>query len=363
MTTMTQQNTALARSFPWLRSFTKLVVIATLALIFIGGQVKSHDAGLSVPDWPTSYGWNMFLYPVSEWDGGIFYEQTHRLAASCVGMLTLILCGWLLLRESRKWVKVLGFLAVGGVIAQGVLGGLTVLLVQPAWLSSLHAVVAQSFLILVIGIAYTQSRERARREKNLISSGPSRSAKPLLLVVGLVFTQLIVGALMRHTESGLAIPDFPLMAGGIVPWFTAESVEWVNAWRIDYAFETGHVVPAITLSQIWVHFGHRAGAVLVTLSVLYALAHTFKDRAAAPGPWRGTIILGGFVALQFTLGITTVLTQKIPVVTSLHVATGAAIFGYATLLALRALPLTLGTRELNDAVSVPGALPAQKVRT
>lgn len=357
---MTQQNAAAAQNFPWLRRFTKLVVIATLALIFIGGQVKSHDAGLSVPDWPTSYGWNMFFYPVSEWDGGIFYEQTHRLAASCVGVLSLILCAWLFFRESRKWVKVLGFLAVGGVIAQGVLGGLTVLLVQPAWLSSLHAVVAQSFLILVIVIAYTQSRERTLREENLNTSGPSTSAKPLLLVIGLVFAQLIVGALMRHTESGLAIPDFPLMAGGVIPWFTAESVEWVNAWRIDYAFETGRVLPEITLSQIWVHFAHRTGAVLVTLSVVYVLAHAFKNRAASPGLWRGAVLLGGLVAMQITLGITTVLTQKIPVVTSLHVATGAAILGYAILLALRALPLTLGSRELTDMASVSGVLPVQK---
>ncbi len=363
MSTTTENIAAAAQKFPWLRRFTKLVVIATLALIFIGGQVKSHDAGLSVPDWPTSYGWNMFFYPVSEWDGGIFYEQTHRLAASCVGVLSLILCGWLLLRESRRWVKVLGLLAVGGVIAQGILGGLTVLFVQPAWLSSLHGVVAQSFLILVIVIAYAQSHERARRNERIGTSGPSPSLRPLLLVIGFVFTQLIVGALMRHTESGLAIPDFPLMAGGIIPWFTAESVEWVDNWRIDYAFETSKVLPEITLSQIWVHFAHRVGAILVSLAVLYVLAHTFKHRSTSPGLWRGAIVLTGLIAIQLTLGITTVLTQKVPVVTSLHVATGAAILGYATLLTLRALPLTLESRPLTGPASVSSAIHTQKVQT
>lgn len=363
MTAMTRQKAANAQGFPWLRRFTKLVVIATLALIFIGGQVKSHDAGLSVPDWPTSYGWNMFLYPVSEWDGGIFYEQTHRLAASCVGALSLVLCGWLFFRESRRWVKVLGCFAVVGVIAQGVLGGLTVLFVQPAWLSSLHGVVAQSFLILIIVIAYTQSRERARRTQDFSATAPRTSAKPLLLVIGIVFTQLIVGALMRHTESGLAIPDFPLMAGGMLPWFTAESVEWVDAWRVDYAFETGKVLPEITLSQIWVHFAHRAGAIVVTLSILHALVQTFKNRAVSRDLWTGALILAGLVAVQLSLGITTVLTQKIPVVTSLHVATGAAILGYATLLALRALPLTLESRGSTGTVSVSSAILTQKVQT
>ena len=141
---------------------------ATCALIFVGGKVKSHDAGLSVPDWPTSYGQNMLLYPISDWDGGIFYEQSHRVVAFSVGVMSIVLCGWLFLRERRKWVKVLGSLAVAGVIAQGILGGLTVLLMQPAWLSALHGVVAQSLLILVILIAYTQSRDRADRENTLV---------------------------------------------------------------------------------------------------------------------------------------------------------------------------------------------------
>ncbi len=361
MIAQTQQNGTEGPEYPWLRRFANLMVAATLALIFVGGQVKSHDAGLSVPDWPNSYGQNMLLYPVSEWDGGIFYEQSHRIAAFSVGVMSVVLCGWLLLRERRKWVKLLGILAVGGVIAQGVLGGLTVLFVQPAWLSSLHAVVAQSFLILVILIAYTQSRERANRADAEQSLQPS--ARPILFVVALVFSQLIVGALMRHTESGLAIPDFPLMAGQIVPWFTAASVEWVDVWRIDFAFETGRVLPEVTLSQIWVHFAHRIGAVLVVISVLYALVSAFRNRAASPQSSRGTMILGGIVAMQAALGITTVLTQKIPLVTSLHVATGAAMLGYATLLSLRALPLTLGTRAVIAPVSVSSALPPQKVQT
>ena len=363
MIAQTQQNGPENPQYPWLRRFSKLMVAATLVLIFVGGQVKSHDAGLSVPDWPTSYGRNMFLYPVSEWDGGIFYEQSHRLAASCVGLLSLVLCAWLLLRERRTWVKVLGCLAVAGVIAQGILGGLTVLLMQPAWLSALHGVVAQSFLILVILIAYTQSRERADRERAVVVPTSQPSRRPILLVVAVVFVQLIVGALMRHTESGLAIPDFPRMAGQVVPWFTAASVQWVDAWRVDYAFETGRVLPEITLSQIWLHFAHRAGAVLVTLAVLFALANTFRNRAASRQSWRGTLVLCGLVAVQAALGVTTVLTQKVPLITSLHVAAGAAILGYATLLALRALPLKWEIGLLTNPDPALHGLPTQKVQT
>ena len=363
MTAQTEQPTPESPEAPWLRRFSKFLVVATIALIFVGGQVKSHDAGLSVPDWPSSYGQNMLLYPVSEWDGGIFYEQSHRVLAFSVGVLSILLCGWLLFGESHRWVKVLGFLALGGVIAQGVLGGMTVLFVQPAWLSSLHGVVAQGFLMLVIFIAYTQSRERARRESSVGEVLPLPSAKPILVLLAIVFIQLIVGAFMRHTESGLAIPDFPLMAGGVVPWFTAASVEWVNTWRVDYAFETGRVLPEVTLSQIWVHFAHRAGAVLVLLSLAYALIRTFKDREASPHMWRGTMLLGGLVAIQATLGITTVLTQKVPLVTSLHVVTGAATLGYVTLLAFRALPLSWRTRRLERPSAAAGGLAAQKVQT
>ncbi len=362
MTVQTIQPPPERQEFPWLRRFTKLLAAATVALIFVGGQVKSHEAGLSIPDWPTSYGHNMLLFPVSEWNGGIFYEQSHRVVAFGVGVMSVLLCAWLLLREPRRWVKVLGLLAVGGVIAQGVLGGLTVLFVQPAWMSSLHGIVAHSFLILVVFVAYTQSRERARREQTAGKARALPSAMPILVVVAIVFIQLIVGALMRHTESGLAIPDFPLMAGGVVPWFTAESVEWVNTWRVDYAFETGRVLPEVTLSQIWVHFTHRAGAVLALLSLAYVLVRAFRDREASPHMWRGTMLLGGLVATQAGLGIATVLTQKIPLLTSLHVVIGAVILGYATLLALRLLPLSWGTHPLDQPSAAAGGMAAQKVQ-
>src|ERR1043165_1879407 len=101
---------------PWLHRFAMLTALATVVLIGIGGLVTSHEAGMAVPDWPTSYGYNMFLFPISKWIGGIFYEHTHRLAASAVGVLTTILAVWLWIKEERRWVRWLGVAAFFGVV-------------------------------------------------------------------------------------------------------------------------------------------------------------------------------------------------------------------------------------------------------
>ena len=109
----------------WLHRFAVLTALATLALIGIGGLVTSHEAGMSVPDWPTSYGYNMFFFPLNKWwhGGNIFYEHSHRLFASGVGFLTTILMVWLWMKEPRKWMKWLGVAAFLAVVLQGVLGG------------------------------------------------------------------------------------------------------------------------------------------------------------------------------------------------------------------------------------------------
>src|SRR5947199_5906941 len=103
----------------WLHRFAVLTALATLALIGIGGLVTSKEAGMSVPDWPTTYGYNMFFFPFSKWVGGIFYEHTHRLMASSVGFLTVILSVWLWLKDARRWMHWLGLWALLAVILQG----------------------------------------------------------------------------------------------------------------------------------------------------------------------------------------------------------------------------------------------------
>src|SRR6187200_535590 len=116
-----------AVSHDMLHKFARYVAASTVLLILAGSFVTSTDSGLSVPDWPTTYGWNMFTFPPSKWVGGIFYEHGHRLIASTVGFLTIILAVWLWIAEPRRWVKRLGVIALGTVVFQGLLGGLTVL--------------------------------------------------------------------------------------------------------------------------------------------------------------------------------------------------------------------------------------------
>jgi cytochrome c oxidase assembly protein subunit 15 len=103
----------------WLNRFAWFTAAATLFLIWSGGLVTSKGVGLAVPDWPTTFGYNMFLFPVSQWVGGIFFEHTHRLIASTVGFLTIILALWIWRIENRKWLRILGFIALGRCFAGG----------------------------------------------------------------------------------------------------------------------------------------------------------------------------------------------------------------------------------------------------
>src|SRR6266550_6003686 len=141
----------------WLSRFALLTAFATLALICFGGLVTSHGAGMAVPDWPNTFGQNLFFFPASKWVGGIFYEHTHRLVASGVGFLTTILAVWLWMRESRRWLRWLGVIAFLGVVLQGVLGGLRVVLIKDE-LGIFRATLGQLFFVLTCSIAMFTSR-------------------------------------------------------------------------------------------------------------------------------------------------------------------------------------------------------------
>src|SRR5262252_3022053 len=105
-----------------LHRFALFTACCTAFLIFVGGLVTSTESGLSVPDWPTTYGWNMFTFPLSKMVGGIRFEHTHRLVASTVGLMTIVLAVWLQRREDRRWVRRLGWIALAAVVLQGILG-------------------------------------------------------------------------------------------------------------------------------------------------------------------------------------------------------------------------------------------------
>ena len=187
---------------PWLHRLARLTAGATFLLIVIGGIVTSTDSGLAVPDWPTTFGYNMFLYPLSEMVGGILYEHSHRLMGSLVGILTVSLFIFLLVKDSRKWLKWIGLAALIAVIVQGVLGGLRVTQINRSF-AIVHACLAQAFFALLCGIAWFTSRDWWQDRRETLISSAQKLRRLSLITTGLIYMQLIFGAVLRHTGSRL----------------------------------------------------------------------------------------------------------------------------------------------------------------
>ena len=156
-------------SAPFLRKFSKIVVFSTLFLIFLGALIKSHEVGLSVPDWPSSYGYNMFTFPISQWVGGIFYEHGHRLFATIVGFLTLSQSLLIAFSNQPLWLKKTAFLALFLVILQGMLGGITVLFYLPPIVSMAHGVESRVPFVDVPLIVSMNSFPEDKRYHNKIT--------------------------------------------------------------------------------------------------------------------------------------------------------------------------------------------------
>ena len=331
---MEENNYHKRTSIIWVRRLSKLLVLSTLFLIFAGALVKSHEVGLSVPDWPTSYGYQMFAFPLSDMIGGIFYEHGHRMIAAIVGFLTLILAFSIYHTDGQLWLKKTGFLALGLVIVQGLFGGLTVLLLQPTPISVIHALFAQTFFMVTILIAYGLSDERAHRiPYDKVDNAGLKI--PAYWVMGLVYMQLIIGALMRHTQSGLAIPDFPLAGGYLLPPFNQTMLNTVHAMQFDLD------VPFASMSQVVVHFLHRLGGVSVTISVGWLSWKIYQLKDSDNRIYRQTVLLDMLLLLQITLGAFTIWSLKEPLITSIHVVNGATILGLSMLMVLRILPVRL----------------------
>ncbi len=170
----------------------------TFFLLIAGALVTSNDAGLAVPDWPTSYG--SFFPPMV---GGIFYEHGHRMVATFVGMLTIGLAVWLWRAESRPWMRWLGWIALGAVIAQGLLGAATVKFLLPPAVSVAHAGLAQSFFCLTVALALFTSRWWQSDITPLRDSGSTRLKTLTVATVAVTFLQLLLGAAFRHNAFGI----------------------------------------------------------------------------------------------------------------------------------------------------------------
>ncbi len=318
-----------------LRRFSKFLCAITLFLILLGALVKSTESGLSVPDWPTTYGKFMFAYPLNKMAGGIKYEHTHRMLASIVGFLTLILTLWLLcIKTLPVWIKRLGIFTFLIVVAQGVLGGLTVKLFLPVWLSTVHGVLAQTFFLMVIFIAYALSMERHHRWNMEDETYNPRILRLVIILMVMIYIQLIIGNIMRHAQAGLAVPDFPTMGGTIFPAFDQAWLNKINA----HLFENN--LAPVTMGQVFVHLLHRFWALLILINILWLNHIAYKESLNRPLLLKTLYWLNITVILQISLGISTVLAHKEVYTTTLHVTMGAIVLGLSFLMVLRASPLT-----------------------
>lgn len=283
---------------PWPHRFALLTSVTTFPLLFVGGLVTSTGSGLAVPDWPTTFGYNMFLYPWSQMVGGIFYEHSHRLLGSMVGFLTVLLAISLWYSEPRSWVRKLGLVALVGVILQGVLGGLRVVFLQLP-LAVIHACFAQAFFAFAVSLAVFTSEEWRTPITKKVANDAGRVQRLGVLTAGLLYIQLIFGAILRHTGS----------------------------------WETLHFI----------------GAALVVIHVGLLTARTVRHHADLPVLMRSTLLLCGLLVLQIFLGLgayigkfttaSVALQSHTVLLATSHVVVGALMFVTAVLFSLRAYRL------------------------
>lgn len=368
-----------SRNNPWLHRFALLTAASTLFLIWVGGLVTSHGVGMAVPDWPTTYGYNMFFFPFSQWVGGVFYEHSHRLIASSVGMLTAILAGWIWFQETTGWMRRCGLagilttlglmgvrkqgmfvaLAVVAVVilcfslarlrddqnrlrwlaavafctvlVQGVLGGLRVTAMKDE-IGILHGTLAQMFFALLCVIALLTSgwwRRVSLTKMNVYGSDSFRYV--FALVTGMILVQLIIGAAMRHQHAGLAISDFPLAHGKLWPAMDAGSVARYNQARGEMT-----ATNPITAFQIGLHMAHRIVALVILLAVAW-VSGLSRRKLAGTTLSRGAALWLALIIAQASLGALTIWTNKAADIATAHVVLGALSLVTGVVLSILAL--------------------------
>ncbi len=276
--------------------FVLFLVCATFLLLVMGALVTSNDAGLSVPDWPTSFG---SLYKIPPMVGGVKFEHSHRMMAEFIGFLTIILAVWTQRVEQRRWMRVLGWTALGTVILQGVLGGITVLRFLPWTVSTAHATLGQTFFCIVVVMAVVTSRTWLRRETPFVERGESPDTPTLATIAAAcAFVQLILGAAFRH--SGIRL------------------------------------------------LPHIVGACVVTVVVCWTVVRVLTRYGSVPQLRRPAEVLLGLLLAQLGLGFAAYLTRvqwghdavqpafSMVVSTVSHVVGGALVLGTAVVLAVQA---------------------------
>lgn len=282
---------------PYNRAHHRFAVIAAawvFLLIIAGALVTSNEAGMSVPDWPTSFG---SLYRIPPLVGGVKFEHIHRMIAEVAGLLTIVLAVWTQRVDRRRWMRVLGWSALGMVIAQGILGGLTVLFFLPPAISTAHATLGQTYLCLMVAIAFLTSEEGVGKPRHLSDGARPALTTLALLTVVVIWLQLVMGAAFRH--SGIRL------------------------------------------------LPHLIGAAVVVTMVSWTVAATLRRQGSEPGLTGPAKALLALLAVQIGLGVASYVTRVIwdptaaapltsmVVSTVSHVACGALVLVTAMLFAIQ----------------------------
>lgn len=289
---------------------------------------------MAVPDWPLAFG---HLIP-RHWSTGVPFEYGHRVIAGTVAILTLVLALWTWMAERRAWVRYTALAAFGLVLVQAVLGGITVLFDLPLPIAVAHAATGQAFFCVMVAMALFTN---PRWEEDA-TPGPAPQVAALAPLAGataaIIYLQVLIGAVMRHMHAGLAIPDFPL------------------------AF--GHLVPPMASLPIAINFAHRCGAVVVSVMILWTVARALRLYDDEPWLRRPALGLLALLALQLVLGAATVLSMRAVIPTTAHVAVGAAVLATCVALTLRAAHLERLARaaDVFDAGIVPRRVSAPATR-
>lgn len=297
--------------------FALLVAGATFFLIIAGALVTSHDAGLATADWPLTEG--RFLPKVESLGintgvnmvGNLFWEHGHRMVATTVGMLTIGLVIFLFLKEKRGWVRRLGWLALVGVVAQGLLGGLTVKLMLPLAVSTAHATLAQLFFCTTVSLAVFTSASWIESRPTIEEQGTLAVRYLCVAAAATIFLQLVIGATLRH------------------------SATWDQPLPTDLLLT------------------HIGGAVAVTLLLGSAALMILRRHGSETFLARPAKVALSLLALQLGLGVAAYLTRlaspndpqplkPMVVITVAHVACGALVFATTTVLTLRAFKVLRG---------------------
>lgn len=319
--------------------------VATFFLIVVGGLVTSKGAGMSVPDWPTTYGYNMFLFPYSKWVGGIFWEHSHRLLATGIGLISIILVIASLVKEKRTWVKILAIVFFLTVVIQGIIGGKRVTL---AWdqLGIFHALLAQSCLGLALIVTAVTSRS--------FLSGAWFTDKAVaslrwLVLAGVLLTyfQLGVAATIRHQHAPLAIPDFPAAYGQLIPNLSPEALATINATR-----SADHLWP-VSVSQILLQLTHRAGAIALLLVVLTVAVRSVQLTPIGHWMRSWSLLWIAGILLQILFGGITIWSNKAADVATAHMALGALLTGFSILFAFRLFCAASSRIASSDKMTAP----------